>query len=123
MMVFLLKCINLRMPSVVRTSCFVEFFCENKDLNIKLENSFAEITSLHLMHNDMSAQLCEKCNMIMVNYADLWIAHTQFASQLKGDKLKLKELKTRSLLLDACTSCLMLKFDLKACSIEIKEVK
>jgi hypothetical protein len=61
--------------------------------------------------------------MIMVNFADLWIVHTQVASQLKGAKLELKELKARSLLLGACTSCHMLKSDLEACSIEIKEHK
>jgi hypothetical protein len=55
-------------------------FCENKDLNLKLENSFAKITSLQSMDNDMSAQPCENCNMIMVNYADLMIVHTQVAS-------------------------------------------
>jgi hypothetical protein len=75
MMVFLLKCINLRMPCVVKTSCFVEFFHKNKDLNLKLENSFVKITSLQSMHNDMSAKLCENYNMIMVNYVDLWIVH------------------------------------------------
>jgi hypothetical protein len=64
-------------------------FCENKDFNLKLENSFAEIASLQSMHHDMSAQLCENCNMIVVNYADLWIAHTQVASQLQGAKLEL----------------------------------
>jgi hypothetical protein len=53
------------------------------------------------MHDDMSAPPCENCNMIMVNYADLCIAHTQVASQLKGTKLELKELKARSLLLGA----------------------
>jgi hypothetical protein len=75
------------------------------------------------MHNDMSAQLCENCNMIMVNYADLWIMHTQAASQLKGPKLELKELKACSLVLGACTSCPMLKSYLEACSIKIKELK
>jgi hypothetical protein len=75
------------------------------------------------MHNGMSAQPCGNCNMIMVNYADLWIVHTQVASHLKGAKLELKELKARPLLLGACTSCPMLKSDLKACSIEIKELK
>jgi hypothetical protein len=75
------------------------------------------------MHNDMSAQPCKNCNMIMVNYADLWIVHTQVASQLKGAKLELNEFKARSLLLGACTSCPMLKSDLKAYSIEIKEFK
>jgi hypothetical protein len=89
-------------------------------LNLELENYFAEITSLRLMHDDMSAKPCENCNMVMVNYADLWIVHTQVASQLKGVKLELKELKARSMLLGACTSCSMLKSDLEACSIEIK---
>jgi hypothetical protein len=48
--------------------------------------------------------------------------HTQVVSQLKGAKLELKELKAPSLLLGACTSCPMLKSDLEACSIEIKDV-
>jgi hypothetical protein len=58
-----------------------------------------------------------------VNYATLWIVHTQVVSQLKGVKLELKELKAHSLLLGACTSCPMLKSDLQSCSIEIKELK
>jgi hypothetical protein len=98
-------------------------FCDNKDLNLKLENSFAKIASLQSMHNDMSAQPCENCNMIMVNYVDLWIVHIQVAGQLNGAKLELKELKTHSLLLGACTSCSMLKSDLEACSVEIKGLK
>jgi hypothetical protein len=49
--------------------------------------------------------------------------HTQVASQLKGAKLELKELNVRYLLLGACTSCPMLKSDLEAFSIEIKELK
>jgi hypothetical protein len=32
-----------------------QVFQENKNLNLKLENSFAEIASLRSMHNDMSA--------------------------------------------------------------------
>jgi hypothetical protein len=62
-------------------------FCENKKLNLELENSFAEIASLRSMHDDMSAKPCENYNMIMLNYADLWIVHTQVASHLKGAKL------------------------------------
>jgi hypothetical protein len=99
---------------------FCKVFRDNKKLNLELENYFAEITSLRSMHDDMSAKPCENCNMIMVNYANLWIVHTQVASQLKGAKLELKELKARSVLLGACTSCSMLKSDLEACSIEIK---
>jgi hypothetical protein len=98
-------------------------FRENKKLNLELENSFAEIASLRSMHDDISTKPCENCNMIMVNYADLWIMHTQVASQLKGAKLEIKELKARFLLLGACTSCHMLKSDMEACSIEIKELK
>jgi hypothetical protein len=100
-----------------------KIFHENKKLNLELENSFAKIASLQLMHDDMSAKPCKNYNMIMVNYADLWIVLTQVVSQLKGAKLELKELKAHSLLLGACTSCLMLKSDLEACSVEIKELK
>jgi hypothetical protein len=73
------------------------------------------------MHNDISAQPCENCNMIMVNYADLWIVHTQVTSQLKGGKLELKELKARSLLLGACLECPKLKLELDAHSLKLKE--
>jgi hypothetical protein len=59
----------------------------------------------------------------MVNYADLWFVHTQVASQLKGAKLELRELKARSLLLGACTNCPLLRSELEACAIEIKDLK
>jgi hypothetical protein len=97
-------------------------FHENK-FNLEPESSFSEITSLRSVHDDMSAKLCDNCKMIMVNYADLWLLYSRVASQLDGAKLELRELKTRSLLLCACTSCPLLKSDLEACSIEIKELK
>jgi hypothetical protein len=75
------------------------------------------------MHDDMSAKPCANCKMIMVNYADLWIVDTQVASQFKGAKLELSELKAHSLLLGAYTSCPMQRSDLDACSVEIKELK
>jgi hypothetical protein len=75
------------------------------------------------VHDDMSAKPCDNCKMIMVNNADLWLVHAQVASQLDGAKLELRELKARFLLLGACTSCHLLKSDLEACSIEIKELK
>jgi hypothetical protein len=53
---------------------------ENKKLNLELENTFAKIVSLRSMHDDMSAKPFRNYNMIMVNYADLWIVHTQVAS-------------------------------------------
>jgi hypothetical protein len=71
----------------------------------------------------MSAKLCDKCNMIMVNYADLWLVHSCIASLLDGARLELRELKTYSTLLGACTSCPLLRSDLEAASIEIKDLK
>jgi hypothetical protein len=49
--------------------------------------------------------------------------HTKLASQLDGFKLELREFKARFLLLGACTSCPLLKSNLEACAIEIKEIK
>jgi Fe-S cluster biogenesis protein NfuA len=90
---------------------------------LKVLFSSSEIASLRLVHDDMSAKPCDNCKMIMVNNADLWLVHAQVASQLDGAKLELRELKARSLLLGACTSCPLLKSDLEACSVEIKELK
>jgi hypothetical protein len=98
-------------------------FCENKKLNLELENPFAEIASLRSMHDDMSAQPRENCNMIMVNYASLWIVHTQVGSQLKGAKLELKELKAHSLQLGASLECPKLKLELDARSLKVKELE
>jgi hypothetical protein len=75
------------------------------------------------MHDDMSAKPCKNCNIIMVNYADLWIVHTQVISQLKGAKLELKELKARSLLLGDCLECPKLKLELDARSLKVKELE
>jgi hypothetical protein len=82
-------------------------FRENKKLNLELESSYSEIVSVRSVHDDMSAKPCENCKMIMVNYADLWLVHTQVVSQLNGARLELRELKAHSLLLGACTSYLM----------------
>jgi hypothetical protein len=102
---------------------FCKVFCANKKLNLELESSCFEIASLQLVHDDMSAKPCENCKMIMVNYADLWLVHTQVVSQLKGAKLELRELKARSLLLGACTSYPLLRSDLEVSAIEIKDLK
>jgi hypothetical protein len=98
-------------------------FHENKKLNLELESAFFEIVSLRSVHDDMSAKPCDSCKMILVNYADLWLVHSQVASQLKGAKLELRELKAHSLLLGAYTSCAILISDLEACVIEIKDLK
>jgi hypothetical protein len=61
--------------------------------------------------------------MIMVNYADLWLVHSHVASLLDGARLELRELKAHSTLLGASTSYPMLRFDLEAAAIEIKDRK
>jgi hypothetical protein len=98
-------------------------FRENKKLNLELDSSFSKIASLQSVQDDMSAKSCENCRMIMVNYADLWIVHSQTASQLDGAWLELRELKAHSLLLGACTSCPSLRSNLEDCAIEIKDFK
>ena len=98
-------------------------FRENKKLNLELESSFSEIASLRSVHDDMSAKPCDRCTMIMVNYADLWLIHSHVASLLDGARLELRELKARSTLLGACTSCPVLRSDLEAAVIEIKDLK
>jgi hypothetical protein len=75
------------------------------------------------MYDDMSAKPCDNCNMIMVNYADLWLIHSHVVSLLDCARLELRELKVRSTLLGACTSCPMLRSDLEAAAIEIKDLK
>jgi hypothetical protein len=98
-------------------------FCENKKLNLELESAFSEIASLQSVHDDMSAKPCDKCTMIMVNYADLWLIHSHVASLLDSATLELRELKAHFTLLGACISCPMLRSDLEAAAIEIKDLK
>jgi hypothetical protein len=59
----------------------------------------------------------------MVNYADLWLVHSHVASLLDGAKLEFRELKARSTLLSACTSCPVLGSDFEASTVEIKYLK
>jgi hypothetical protein len=100
-----------------------KIFRENKKLNLELESSFFEIASLRCTHDDMSAKSCDNCNMIMVNYVDLWLIHSHIASLLDCARLELRELKAHSTLLGACTSRPMLRSDLDATAIKIKDLK
>jgi hypothetical protein len=98
-------------------------FCENKKLNLELESSFSEIASLQSAHDDLSAKPCDRCTMIMVNYVDLWLIHSHAASLLDSARLELRELKARSTLFGACTSCPVLRSDLEAAAVEIKDLE
>jgi hypothetical protein len=100
-----------------------KIFRENKRLNLELESSFSEIASLRSVHNDMSAKSCDRCTMIMINYADLWLIHSHVAGLLDSARLELRELKARSTLLGACTACPVLRSDLEAAAVEIKDLK
>jgi hypothetical protein len=98
-------------------------FHENKRLNLELESSFSEIASLRSAHDDMSAKPCDRCTMIMVNYADLWLIHSHVAGLLDSARLELRELKARATLLGACTSCPVLRSNLEVAAIEIMDLK
>jgi hypothetical protein len=71
----------------------------------------------------MSAKPYDNCNMIVVNYVDLWLLHSCVANLLDSARLKLRELKAHSSLLGAYTSCPLLRSDLEASSVEIKDLK
>jgi hypothetical protein len=71
----------------------------------------------------MSARPCDNCNMIMVNYVDLWFVHSHVVSLLDSAKLELREFKAHFTLLDACTSCPLLRSDLEDDVVEIKDLK
>jgi hypothetical protein len=98
-------------------------FRESKKLNLELKSSFSEIASLRSAHDDMSVKPCDRCTMIMVNYADLWLIHSYVAGLLDGVRLELRELKAYCTLLGACTSCSVLRSDLEAAAAEIKDLK
>jgi regulator of replication initiation timing len=100
-----------------------KIFRENKRLNLELESSFSEIASLRSMHDDMSDKPCDRCTMIMVNYADLWLIHSHVAGLLDSVRLELRELNARSRLLGACIACPVLRSDLETATIEIKDLK
>jgi hypothetical protein len=109
-----LKSLSLRVIELKNALCnqdklLCKIFCENKKLNLELESSFSEIASLRPAHDEMSAKPCDRCTMIMVNYADLWLIHSHVASLLDGARLELRELKSHYTLLGACTSLLRLR--------------
>jgi hypothetical protein len=121
-----LESLSLRVVELENAFCnqdklLGKVFCENKKLNLELESSFSEIASLRSTHDDTSAKPCNNCNMIMVNYADLWLIRSHVASLLDGARLELRELKAHSTLLGACTACPVLRSDLKAAAIKIKD--
>jgi hypothetical protein len=122
------KGISLRVAELENALCnqdklLGKVFCENKKLNLELESSFSKIASLRSTHDDMSAKPCDRCTMIMINYADLWLIHSHVAGLLDSAMLELRELKAHSTLLGVCTSCSVLRSNLEATAIKIKDLK
>jgi hypothetical protein len=98
-------------------------FHEIKKLNLELQSSFSETATLQSTHDDMSVKPCKNCTMIIVSYADLWLVHSHIAHFLDGAKLELRELKAHSTLLGGCTIFPLLRSDLEATVVEIRDLK
>jgi hypothetical protein len=118
-----LRVIELESSLCNQDKFLCKVFHENKKLNLELESAPSKIASLRSAHDDMSAKPCDNCTMIMVNYADLWLLHSQVAGLLDGARLEHRELRARSTLLGACTTCPLLRSDLEASTVEIKDLK
>jgi hypothetical protein len=118
-----LRVVELENALCNQDKLFCKVFLENKKLNLELESDFSEIASLRSVHDDMSAKTCDNYTMIMINYADLWLVHSHIVRLLDGARLELRELKARSTLLGACTTCSLLRSDLEASAVEIKDLK
>jgi hypothetical protein len=122
------KSLSLRVVDLENALCnqdklFCKVFRENKKLNLELESVFSEIASFLSVHDNMSAKPYDNYNIIMVNYVDLCLVHSHVAKLLDGARLELRELKSCSTLLGACTRCPMLRSELEASTVEIKDLK
>jgi hypothetical protein len=111
------------MSFAIKTICFARFFVKIKKLNLEFEIASSKIVTLRSAHDDMSAKSCDNCKMIIVNYADLWLVYSHVASLLDGVRLELRELKACSTLLGVCTTYPLLRSDLEATVVEIKDLK
>jgi hypothetical protein len=118
-----LRVIELESALCNQDKLLCKSFHENKKLNLELESASSEIATLQSTHDDMSANPCENCKMIMVNYADLCLMHSHIASLLDGARLELRELKARSTLFGICTTCPLIRSNLEVATIKIKDLK
>jgi hypothetical protein len=110
-----LRVIELENALCNQDKLLCKVFHENKKLNLELESVSSEIASLQSVHNDISAKPCDNYTMIMVNYADLWLLH----SDLKASAIEIKDLKHKlnhssrySVLSPPCDACGSLKGNL-----------
>jgi hypothetical protein len=92
-------------------------------LNFELESASSKIATLQSTHDDMSVKPCKNCTMIMVSYVDLWLVHSHIVCLLDGVRLELRELKAHSILSGTCITCPLLRSNLEAAAVEIKDLK
>jgi hypothetical protein len=118
-----LKVVELENSLCNQDKLLCKIFHENKKLNLELESAASKIATLRSVHDDMSAKPCKNCTIIMVSYADLWFMQSHVACLLDGARLKLRELKPHSTLLGVCTICPLLRSNLEAAAVEIKDLK
>jgi hypothetical protein len=118
-----LRVIGLENTLYNQEKLICKVFRENKKLNLELESASSEITSLRSVHYDMSTKPCDNCKMILINYADLWLMYSHVASLFDDVRLEPRELKAHSMLLGVCTTFPLLRSDLEALVIEIKDLK
>jgi hypothetical protein len=117
-----LRVIELENALCNQDKLLCKIFCENKRLNLELESASFDIATLRSLHDDMSAKSCDNCKMIIVNYVNLWLVHSHIASLLDGARLELRELKAHPTLLGTCTTYPMVRSDLEAAAVEIKNL-
>jgi hypothetical protein len=118
-----LRVVELENALCIQDKLLCKIFYENKKLNLELESASYEIATPQSTHVDLSAKSCDNCKRIMVNYADLWLVHSHMAILLDSARLELRELKAHSTLLGACTTCPLLRSDLEAVAVKIKDLK
>jgi hypothetical protein len=118
-----LRVVELENALCNKDKLLCKIFHEIKKLNLELECASSKIATLRSAHDNMSAKPCDKCKMIIINYADLCLVHSHVASLLDGARLELGELKTRSTLFGVCTTCPLLRSNLEAAAVEIKDLK
>jgi hypothetical protein len=120
--------ISLRVTELENALCnqdklLGKVFRKDKKLNLELESSFSKIAFLQSAHDDMSVKSYDRCTMIMVNYANMWLIHSHVTGLLDSARLEVRELKARSTFLGAYTSCPLFRSDLEPTAIEIKDLK
>jgi hypothetical protein len=118
-----LRVVELENALCIQDKLLCKIFYGNKKLNLELESASYEIATPQSTHVDLSAKSCDNCKRIMVNYADLWLVHSHMAILLDSARLELRELKAHSTLLGACTTCPLLRSDLEAVAVKIKDLK